>query len=619
MPGKAARNPTGEARVRIWYRRFRSMKPAGITLLLLFAMSLAAAATLRQVYAGRVYPGVELGAMEVSGMTSAAAAAELTKYADTLALKGVTFTFQDHTFSISPVVVPRGELDSAYELFAVDVKRSVDAALAVGRTGSVLGQHIDVARSLTARTNVPVQYTFDREGLLGILEQEFREEITPARDAEFVLHENGVLTILPDVDGVSLNFHTVLDQLEQELAGGRIPESFRLERITTRAAVQEGDLLPALPLVHEVLDRGPVRLIGPEGQRWEYGTKDIASFLSVGADGELTLHFSNTKAALDRIGDEVVVQPKSGKFERVGEKVQEFQVAEDGRKLNSEATREVLAELLFTEKTEAPIALTVLEPEVNAEEIADLGLTDLIGVGRSNFAGSPVNRRHNIAIGAAAVHGTLIAPGEEFSLLRVLGEIDGSNGYRQELVIKGNKTIPEYGGGLCQIGTTTFRAALDAGFPITARRNHSYAVSYYNDENGLPGTDATIYDPAPDFRFVNDTGHYALFQTRIEGDELIFEVWGTDDGRKVTRSKPRVYNRVAPPPTKYVETTDLAPGEEKCTERAHAGMDAEFTYTVTYPNGEVKEEIFKSHYRPWQAVCLRGVDPSALPEARQEG
>jgi len=201
--------------------------------------------------------------------------------------------------------------------------------------------------------------------------------------------------------------------------------------------------------------------------------------------------------------------------------------------------------------------------------------------------------------------------------LDALGEIDGTTGYLQELVIKGNQTIPEYGGGLCQIGTTSFRAALASGMPVTARQNHSYVVSYYNDENGLPGTDATIYDPAPDFRFLNDTGNYVLFQTRIEGNDLYFELWGTDDGRVAAQTKPVVWNRVAPPPTKYVDTTDIPPGTEKCTESAHAGIDAAFTYTVTYPDGEKKEETFQSHYRPWQAVCLRGVTPEELAAAAE--
>ncbi len=176
-------------------------------------------------------------------------------------------------------------------------------------------------------------------------------------------------------------------------------------------------------------------------------------------------------------------------------------------------------------------------------------------------------------------------------------------------MIKGNETIPEIGGGLCQVGTTTFRGAMAAGLDITSRRNHSYAVSYYaDDRNGLPGTDATIYDPYPDFRYINDTPGYLLLQTRIEGDHLYFDYWGTDDGRNAYFTEPQISGWIAPPPTKEIETTDLAPGERKCTESAHAGTTAWFDYIVDYADGTKHQETFTSTYKPWQAVCLVGVE-----------
>ncbi len=186
--------------------------------------------------------------------------------------------------------------------------------------------------------------------------------------------------------------------------------------------------------------------------------------------------------------------------------------------------------------------------------------------------------------------------------METLGAIDGAHGWLPELVIKGNETKPEYGGGLCQIGTTAFRGALNVGLPIVERRNHSYRVRYYEPA----GTDATLYDPKPDFRFRNDMAHPVLINAYSSGTKVVFEFWGTKDGRVADPIKPRIFNIVQPPPMKLIETTDLPPGQKKCTESAHAGATAEFTYTVTYPNGEVKSEVFRSHYRPWQAVCLVG-------------
>jgi vancomycin resistance protein YoaR len=135
-------------------------------------------------------------------------------------------------------------------------------------------------------------------------------------------------------------------------------------------------------------------------------------------------------------------------------------------------------------------------------------------------------------------------------------------------------------------------------------------VAYYEPA----GTDATIYDPKPDLRFLNDTGHYILFTTEMTGDDLYFRFYGTKDGRTVVQTTPRVFNFVSPGPAKLIETTDLAPGVKRCTEKAHTGADTEFTRVVTYANGEKKTDVFKSHYKPWQEVCLIGVaTPSAPP------
>lgn len=107
-------------------------------------------------------------------------------------------------------------------------------------------------------------------------------------------------------------------------------------------------------------------------------------------------------------------------------------------------------------------------------------------------------------------------------------------------------------------------------------------------------------------RFINDTSHYILILGELNGRILSFSIWGTNDGRKVTKTEPTIYNIIRPAPRKLIETTDLPPGELKCTEKAHNGADAYFDYSVDYSNGETKTRRFKSHYVPWQEVCLIG-------------
>jgi hypothetical protein len=91
-----------------------------------------------------------------------------------------------------------------------------------------------------------------------------------------------------------------------------------------------------------------------------------------------------------------------------------------------------------------------------------------------------------------------------------------------------------------------------------------------------------------------------------EKDDLVFEFWGTKDGRKVTMTQPIISNVTKPPPTQYIETEDLNEGEKECTERAHDGAETTFDYTVVYSDGTEKKQTFSSYYRPWRAVCLIG-------------
>ena len=106
-------------------------------------------------------------------------------------------------------------------------------------------------------------------------------------------------------------------------------------------------------------------------------------------------------------------------------------------------------------------------------------------------------------------------------------------------MIKEDKTIPEYGGGLCQVSTTLFRAAVYSGLKITERRSHSYAVRYYSPT----GFDATIYPPYTDLKFENTTPGHLYLQSNIQGTKITFQIFGTGDGRTVKLTGPNVYDQ----------------------------------------------------------------------------
>src|SRR3989344_3810983 len=175
-----------------------------------------------------------------------------------------------------------------------------------------------------------------------------------------------------------------------------------------------------------------------------------------------------------------------------------------------------------------PVMETPPKVTVTSDELRNMGIKEFVTVGESDFSNSPANRRHNIAVGLSKFQGHIIAKDEIFSFDKVLGPVDGRAGYLKELVIKGEQTIPDYGGGLCQVSTTAYRGIWEYGFPITQRKNHSYMVNHYSPQ----GTDATVYPPNIDMKFKNDSPGALLLQTHSEGDLAYFIYYGTKDERK---------------------------------------------------------------------------------------
>ncbi|MDZ4221291.1 MAG: VanW family protein [Patescibacteria group bacterium] len=597
-----------------WWERLLVVALAAAALCATAAVAYAAA------YTDRAYPGVFVGSHPAGSLTEQEVKERIAASSDTLDRNGLIFVFRDRTVIVPTVVATTDDPDLSYTLIDYDVDASAQAALAYGRTGSAASQWLDRFRGLAGRAMVVPRYTWREDAVRELLSKNLSSLEEPRRDASLRI-TNGVPEIIEEREGIVFDYGQAISEARYRLDSFTFsPIELKLKRDVPLLTKADAD--PLLGEVQKALFSLGAS-VRHEDSSWFWPASALNGLLAIrlNESGDPVLGFSEERftVLLAPIAAEINKVPQEPKFAIEGEKVVEFKASRHGRQVNQEQTRKQWErELIFNRAQEVAPVVDIVPAARDIAELNDLGITELLGVGMSNFAGSPANRRHNIRVGAEAVNGTLIPPGEEFSLLKTLGTINGATGYLPELVIKGNQTIPEYGGGLCQIGTTTFRGTLAAGLPVTARRNHSYSVSYYLDEKGLPGTDATIYDPAPDYRFKNDTQNYVLIATRIEGSELFFEYWGTKDGREVVQSDTRVWDRVAPPPTKYVETLDLPVGKTKCTESPHAGLKAAFDYAITYADGTKNETTFTSHYRPWQEVCLIGVEALSV-EGAEEG
>ena len=568
------------------------------------------------VYQRSIFPGVEVGGISLAGQEFLPAQENIQTPLEDISEKGITFAYGSDQFNLK-LVRQSFDIDASYDLFTYNANQIIEAAYSVGRGKDVFTNLKEQIVALLFSWHLSPQYYLNEEEVIDSLTERYAQYEIPYQDAELLVLEDLSFGVKEEKLGQAFDYQKAVSSVKkgiERLAVDKI--NLTLENDQPEITREKASAL--LGKAGEVRDQAPISVNYGE-KRWEISKEEFSTWLAFVKDTDqdtpgtvrIGLNEERIGEFLLKIKEEIDVPVQEGKFAMEEGRVVEFQTSHSGKELDIESTIYYIDTVVAQGGlANARIIVEAIEPEVTTENVNDLGIKELVGEGISNFSGSPTNRRKNIALGAEKLNGILVRHDEEFSLLNALGEFTAEEGWLPELVIKENKTIPEYGGGACQFGTTMFRLALGTGLPITNRANHSYTVSYYNPI----GTDATIYDPAPDLRFINDTGNWLLLQTEIDGYDLTFRFYGTNDGRKIEQTDPVLSNWVSAPPQANIETTDLAPGTTKCTERAHSGVTANFTYTVTYPDGEVVEEIFTSKYKPWQAVCLVGVEEISAEE-----
>lgn len=571
---------------------------------------------LEERFNNQIYPNVYFAGVDLSGLSRDEAQDLIEKKVAQFEDKGVKIKLKEQEmtwYNLASSFDP----DLAFTPVLYNISTSSNQAYLIARDGTWL-EVFHKIRTLFFDTNLTLDFSSNPEELKKMVQENFSSLENPSQDAALVFKEeyvNGekkiIFSTTGESDGYEIDYNLFLADFSDRLSN-LDNSDINLKLVETKAKIHLSDISSLPKQAEEIANLAPFELKSIEKKKtFNISRLEFASWLKVSDDLKIGLDKEKvTKFFDENIAKQINQEALQPKIELNGDRVSIFEPGRDGLILDYEASILAIEEAVAKKDLTNISLVTKVETIEKVSQANDLGIFELIGSGHSNFAGSPANRRHNIRTGASKLHGLIIKPGEEFSLVGSLGKVDGSTGYLQELVIKDNKTIPEYGGGLCQIATTMFRAALGTGLPITERRNHSYRVSYYEPA----GTDATIYMPRPDLKFRNDTGNNILIQARFEGyNDIYFDFWGKSDGRTATTTYPVIYNIVKPGPTQIIETTDLKPGEKKCTEKAHSGADAYFDYTVIYNQGKENENKvetrFSSKYVPWREVCLVGVEP----------
>ena len=574
----------------------------------------------------RIYDGVSVRGIDMSGLTLAEARERLSVAFD--------------PYPLAPVVVRYG--DQSWTLTAADLGVNFDAdsaAAAAYEIGRRQGGGLEFTDQIAAlQANLQEQlsaYRFGREVLadeavdrsagLAWLEARAREINRPVAEATLRVDGQDVISTASQTGyalDVSASHSAIYDALLANEGGS-------VDLVVKEETPLLADVSQAEVFMRQVLS-GPVVLTAAEPDLdaqapppnftiSQETLTDLASLeLTPQLDGSMqllaSLDVEPLRPQVQEWAAELAREPRDARLDydpKTGE-IKVVTPSQTGRVLDVDATLATIRQAVLSNDHNALLPLTLVEPAVNMHKIDEMGIVELVATGTTSFKGSSADRVHNIATAANAVDNTVVPPGGVFSFNNAIGDVNAENGYTDSLIIWGDRTAVGIGGGVCQVSTTAFRAAYYGGFPIEERWNHGYVVGWY----GQPGLDATIYTPTVDFKFRNTTDHHIIIKSvmdEVKGT-LTFNFYGTKPDWNVEVTGPEILKESPPPAPIYQTDASLAEGEVRQVEYAKNGMDVAWRRVIRDSAGQVlNDEVLESSYTPWAAYFLVG--PNAAPAA----
>lgn len=592
---------------------------AGVIIFTLLMVSLAIGFNI--YYSGKIFPGVSVAGLSLSGMEPAAAASYLKDELEFPTQGKILFRDGDKIWLSSPSQVG----------FYLNPQASAAAAFQVGRNGGPITRLVDQFDTWYLGETLPPMYVFAETAaqtyLEGIAAQTDLEKIEPSLSVEGV-----EVVVTTGQTGRHLDIPATLEILRGKLQTLSDSEIQLLIDEDTPVIINTDQ---QAQLARQILSQ-PLTLRVPGAEEgdpgpWTYEPDVLAQMITIqhikDNDGEryqVGLQAEGLRSFLDSIAPQLVRYNQNASF-IFNDDTRQLEViapAVVGRTLDVDSTIKAINQKLLAGDHKIALDLAYVEPAVGDDATAaQLGISELVSSHTSYFYGSSSERIHNITTAAGSFHGILIPPGATFSMGEALGDVTLDNGYAEALIIFGNRTIQGVGGGVCQVSTTLFRTVFFGGFPVEERYPHAYRVGYYELKadggynTSLAGLDATVYTPLVDFKFTNDTDNWLLMETYVNqaARTLTWKFYSTSDGRSVEWHTSGLKNKVDPPDPLYEENPDLAKGEIKQVDWAVAGADVTVTRAVSRNGETLFEDTFTTHYMPWRAVHEYGPGTKGMP------
>lgn len=477
------------------------------------------------VYRERLLPGIRVGSLEVGHLPWSAALQHLEQAQQRYATRVLELEVAGRRYRVAVGALLRN--DAPYQ--------ALQQAFHPGHHGHALQRALERTQAWLGRRsqiNFPLIDAAALEQVLATLAQDVER---PMRDAQVLDGAQG-WTIVPEQVGRRLDRQATRERLSAALRQLDEATTGPL-RITAVVHEQPPRIVAAdLTALHQRLTalRAQPLVVQADDQIWTLDRSLLMQWAASGDPASLQPDPRAIEQQVAWLARQVARAPQAARLVRAGDRVREFVPGRPGRELDQAAARADLLAALHSGATQVRLTLHEVPPVPGEGE--QLGLLAELGRGTSQFASySSPARDANVAIGGQEIDGVLIPPGAIFSFNATIGTITAEKGYRWGEMIEAGSVVPALGGGICQVSTTVFRAALQSGLEIVERHAHSWRLPWY-EVDAPPGMDATVALGGPDLKFRNNTPGYLLIrvETDLQQKRQTVRIYGTPDGRQVT-------------------------------------------------------------------------------------
>ena len=574
----------------------------------------------RQVYSGRIYPSVSIAEVNVGGLSAHDAGARLQNWIGSLEHGMATLTYDDRIWS--PTLRQLG--------IRIDLETSIQRAMHIGREEAAAERLRSLSGLVQKSKSLPVTVSFDPGTLQQWIDSVDQELGLPPVNAA-VSFAADVASLTPEVDGVIVE-RKRLKEIVLTIARTLEPVESPLPVERSPALVTQLDLADAYDQATEALSKSVKVLHGK--RKWTLEPGDLGQFLTI-RNVARAAGSSEIRATVDEeelagwlrelVESDVNADPVDATvaWNQEKGKLVALTSSKEGARLKRQTLAAEVAASFLGDHHDVAVPVKVLKPAVDSDDLQALCISQRVAVGDSSYQGSNIDRATNIEVGAGLLNGTLVPPGEWYSFNQSIGVIDYDKGYVDAAVIAGERIGRDAGGGICQVSTTVFRAAIRAGLPIPEWWPHTYRLGFYELDGWAPGFDASILQPegdpfgGGDLRFVNPYDSWLFIESYTRDQRVTVVMYGPSNAHTAALSDPWPSDPI-PPPAEDIEIVDeeLPPGTVQQSEMAQSGLAVSFNRFVYEQSGNMATQdtwytLFAARPNVWKvSPDMQGQSPA---------